>query len=290
MPVPAPGRRPAVRELLQIWLDRAVPAPAAAWLRESAARLAADAGDRDVYRAFGEVVRRVGKDDLALSAADLAAARQARPDWDPAATSVDQAARLLLVLALAEGPRFAERLEQLFATADLGELIAFYRGLPLFPQPEAWLARAGEGARSNIRAVFEAVAHRNPYPAERFPEAAWNQMVLKALFVGASLFPIQGIDRRHNPELARMVVAFAHERRAAGRPVSPELWRCVGRFADGDALADLAAVLATGSATERAAAALALAAAPGEEARRLLATVPLLARAIAERRLTWDAL
>ena len=68
------------------------------------------------------------------------------------------------------GDAFAHRLRQLFITADIGETITFYRGLPLYPDPARHLARAREGARSGMRPIFEAVAHHNPYPAEAFDE------------------------------------------------------------------------------------------------------------------------
>jgi hypothetical protein len=134
------------------------------------------------------------------------------------------------------------------------------------------------------------VAHRNPYPMEAFDENAWNHMVLKALFVGAPLWPIQGLEARANAELARILRDYAHERWAAGRPVTPELWRGVGRFADAEALADLERVLTTGAPLEREGAALALADCPTPEAQDVLGQAPDLAAAIAEGRTTWDGL
>jgi hypothetical protein len=141
-----------------------------------------------------------------------------------------------------------------------------------------------------MRAVFEAVAHRSPNPKEQFAQNRWNHMVLKALFVGSPLHPIQGLDARANPPLARMLCDYAHERWAAGRPVSPELWRCVGPYADAEALGDLQRVLATGDAAERNAAALALAACPAAKAKELLGQAPDLAAAVAQGVLSWDNL
>ena len=178
----------------------------------------------------------------ALTQADLAAAEAARPGWNPAGWSIDGAARVLALLVYGRSGPFAEVFKHLRRTADAAELVALYRGLPLYPEPESLEFEVGEGLRrSNIRAVFEAIAHDNPYPREHFDEHRWNHMVLKALFVGSRLAPIEGLDARANPELARILHEYAHERWAAGRPVTPELWRCIGPFAAGDmALADLA--------------------------------------------------
>jgi hypothetical protein len=172
----------------------------------------------------------------------------------------------------------------------VSELAAFYRGLPLYPEPPRYLARATEGLRTNMKNVFESIAHRNPYPSEQFPEAAWNQMVLKALFVGSALRPIVGLDARSNPALARMLRDYAHERWAASRPVSPELWRCVGPHATGAALQDLERVLKQGTEPERKAAALALRASPDASAAAVLQRDPGLARLAGEGKLTWDSL
>ena len=76
-----------------------------------------------------------------------------------------------------------------------------------------------------MTAVFNAVALNNPYPSEYFDNQAWNQMVLKALFVGSPLSQIHGLEQRANPQLAQMLDDYANERQAAKRSVAPSLWQ-----------------------------------------------------------------
>ncbi len=279
------------RRLLREWLLRQLEPERGAWLDAQVAALQQDSSDAALDTALGLVPRKLGKAELALADADLAAARSAIEDWDPRGWSVSDGARILLLAGLpAAGKPFAERFRSLCRTAEAAELITLYRGLPLYPDPASLEDQVGEGLRSNMRGVFEAIAHRNPYPKAHFDDHRWNHMVLKALFIGSPLAPIQGLDRRANPELARIMCDFAHERWAAGRPVPFEIWRCVGPFAEGQAIDDLARVLASGESIEQRAAALALAASPDRRAARLLQEVPALAGDISRSRLTWATL
>ena len=170
------------------------------------------------------------------------------------------AARILVLLETAErgNQSFAERFTDLCRTADVAEQTAFYRGLSLYPNSDQLEDQAAEGLRTNMRTVFESVAHWNPYPRDHFGQARWNQMVLKALFVDSRLEPIIGLDQRNNPELAQIMCDYAHERWAAGREVSPELWRCVGPHAHGSMYDDLARAYASEGRAESLAGGLAL--------------------------------
>ena len=183
---------------------------AAAWLREQKAKVAAG-DERALFLAFGLAPRKVGK-------ADLPADRL--PGW-----SVDQAARVNLLRAFPadDEARWLAAFDRLVDAAEVRELIALYKGLSAFPFPEALADRAADGLRTNVKGVFESIAHRNPFPAERFDDARWNQMVLKALFIGSSLKPILGLRERRNDDLARMLEDYAAERRAAEREVPADL-------------------------------------------------------------------
>ena len=71
--------------------------------------------------------------------------------------------------------------------------------------------------------MFEAVAHDNAYPARHFPDPAYFQMVLKALFIGAPLARVAGLAERTTDELVRMVDAYVSERAAAGRAIPADV-------------------------------------------------------------------
>lgn len=279
-------------DLLYRWLSQQVTQASLAWLDEKREQIAQGAATRVFFTAFSAVPRYTGKKDLELTPADLRAASEVRTGWFPAHWSVDQSARTLLLLALPldETEKYLRSLELVFSAADVGELVALYQALPLLPYPEKLKARAAEGVRSNMTAVFNAVALRNPYPAKHFDDLAWNQMVLKALFVGSPLNLIQGLDRRANPELAKMLVDYAHERWAAKRAVSPELWRLVGKHATTAMLADLERVFADPDPAQKAAAALACCQSDLPQAQALLASHSELHAAIQTGTLTWNSL
>lgn len=246
------------------WISKRTDERGAAWFRGAINEVAKASNERPLSVAIGLAPRRLGKADLALPAADLARAETLRPGLDLSDWSIDQLARVALMAGSHGGndADFAARFDSFCTTAEINELIALCRGLPLYPNAALIEPRAREAVRSGMKPVFEAVAHRNPYPRETFAEDAWNQMVVKAFFIGSTLWPIQGLDERANPRLARMLVGLAQERWAAERPVSGELWRCVAPHADDEGVAALAHGWNAGNDRERLAIALALRGAP----------------------------
>ena len=209
--------------LLKSWLlSRAE--EKSAWLEAQLRQLEAGGPERDLHIFLGQAPRVLGKAMLDLSPAEMEEAETARPGWTPSDWSIDGAARVLGLLVYRGTRSFAETFKDLRRTSDAAEMIALYRGLPLYPDPDSLHFEVGEGLRSNLRPVFEAIAHRNPFPRDHFDDHRWNHMVLKALFVGSSLTPITGLEARANPELARILIDYARERRAAGRPVTDDLW------------------------------------------------------------------
>jgi hypothetical protein len=263
MPV-APVILDGFLRLADAWISQRTDDRGAAWFRGAVDDVMHAANERSLGVAIGLAPRRLGKADLALPVAELARAEALRPGLDLGDWSIDQLARVALMAASHTGDdaAFASRFDSFCATAEINELIALCRGLPVYPDPALIEPRAREAVRSGMKPVFEAVAHRNPYPRETFSEGAWNQMVVKAFFIGSTLWPIQGLDQRANPRLARMLVGLAQERWAAQRPVSGEVWRCVAPHADREGIAALAHGWTTGNDRERLAIALALQTAP----------------------------
>ncbi len=219
-------------DLLKHWVERQA-GEAVDWFTSSLDSICVPgSAERDLHIIMGFAPRKLGKADLKLSAEDLTDADKAYAGWNPTGWSIDGAARIAALMTFNGTRSFAEVFKDLRRTSDVAEMIALYRGLPLYPHPETLFFEVGEGLRSNLKPVFEAIAHNNPFPRDHFDDHRWNHMVLKALFVDSALSPIIGLDSRANPELARILIDYANERWAANRPVTPELWRPVLPFAD----------------------------------------------------------
>lgn len=245
---------------------------------------------KELYLAFSAAPRFAGKEKLHLTAQDLQQANSIREGFNPSAWTTAQAVRTVLILSIPyrDPETYFATIEKLFNTADMGELVALYAALPLLPYPEKFRKRAAEGVRTNMGDVFEAVALNNPYPADYLEEDAWNQLVLKTLFVGKPIYRIYGIEKRVNPKLARMLSDYAHERWAAGRPVSPELWRSVGPCLDENLIRDIQKLFSQPNELEQTAAALACYQSDYAPAKELLNKHAALKERVSSGEVTWD--
>jgi hypothetical protein len=210
--------------LLRRWLARAAPA-ASTWLDAEIQRQQAGVDERKLIIALGMAGRKIGRADLSLSEDDRLEAAVLRAGWQPEFWGTDEAARAAILLATYTGDQdaFAARVDRLSATAEVTELIAYLKAFAVFPAARQLHDRAREGVRSAVKPVFEAIACHNPYPFDYFDQAAWNQMVMKAVFVGTSIKNIAGITERTNPDLREMLRDLISEREAAGRPTPAEV-------------------------------------------------------------------
>ncbi len=250
-----------IAAFLHEMIERRPEAADLAWLRGSAQEIAQGVSPTRFASSISLASRFGRRRGLDPDAAELRRADELVPGWNPERWNVLETVRAALVLARPDltKPSFEEAFESVFQYADEGESCALYRSLALLPAPERFLWRAGEGCRSNMVSIFEAVACDTPYPVRNFDDLAWGQLVIKAVFIGAPLWRVIGLDGRLSPELARMALDLADERRSAGRDVPPELWLCLGEHAGERGLESLSEELASAGPLGRRAAVLGLA-------------------------------
>jgi len=205
---------------LGVALLAAIRAPeAAAWLEGQLA----GAGEATRFAlAFAAAGRWLGR--AAIHESDAAAITAAGLRWP--VTGVDECGRAALVLAAIAalpGDAHVAFVRDLIRRGEVGERRAVLRVLAALPEPARFAELAVDACRSNVETVFAAIACDNDYPARHFPARAFDQMVLKALFIGAPLARVAGLSARTTAELVRMVDAYVSERRAAGRPIPADV-------------------------------------------------------------------
>ena len=177
------------------------------------------------YRTFTAMPRFVGKQPIDVQADMAFTLQRLRAGFQVGGWTMDRLARVwwLLQLPADNETTYVNTITQLFKAGELNELVALYSALPVLAFPEAWRFQATEGIRNNIADVQSAIMLHNPYPADYFDEAAWNQLVLKAIFTDKDVTQITGLDERKNARLAQTLADFAAERRAAGRTLPPNI-------------------------------------------------------------------
>ncbi len=260
------------------------------WLQGKLSTLQQQPVPKDLYLTFSAMTRFLGKSVLQLSTSDKQAIEKLRPGLSLEDWNVTQAGRVLSVCCYkyADAKDFNKITDQLFTTAEVNELVALYSALPLLPYPDSLKFRASEGIRTNMSVVFDAVVLNNPYPSEWLDQGAWNQMVLKALFMERPLFRIYGLEDRCNLELSKMISNYAHERWAAGRETSPEMWRPVGDQGTVSIYQDLEKLIMLDDPNQQAAAVLTAKGLNTREAQSFLDKNQSIADEVEKNQITWD--
>jgi hypothetical protein len=252
-----------VQQLLAARLDP----KAADFVRTTQQEIQANIVDKRFTVLISLASRYIPRSTLSPSDAELALAEQLLPGWNPASWSMLEAVRVSFILANKDvaAADFAGRFSQWFTYADEGEQCAYYRAIPLLPEPQRFVWRAAEGCRTNMRSIFMSVACDSPFPVKHFDEVAWNQLVVKALFTETPLWRVYGLDSRLSDTLAVMVLDYMDERRSAGRSIPIDAWLCLGKYQDSRVDAAIAAALA-GDSQQACAAILTLARAQNTQA------------------------
>ncbi len=200
-----------------------------------------------------------------------------------------EVSRIYLLIAVLEADEafFIEKVKNIIQVADTGEIETFLKFLILLPNPENYKFAAVEALRTNIPAVFDAIALNNPYPAKYFNNQQWNQMYLKAAFMERNLVDILGVEERANKDLTRIISDYAHERWAASRRIDPFFWRPVSNFLEGVLLEDMRRLFRSDDVAENKVAALCCGLSNKKEATYLLKQYPEFKIPVESKEITW---
>ncbi len=246
----------------------------------------------NLQQAFTQLPRKTGKRVLTVTNEQVQVVNNLVSGFLLEGWTADRLGRVFLLLQLNRENKeaYTAKIESLFKGAEINEQVALYSALPLFYYPQHWTKHCAEGIRSNMAIVLEAIMYHNPYPAAYLDGPGWNQMILKAFFTEKQVQKIAGLDERANPDLAAMLLNYAHERWAAHRTVHPLLWRCISGFISEKNFAGIQRIFNSENKTERAAAALACNNSAYLPAIALLNAHPTLKNLIASGQITWDAI
>jgi hypothetical protein len=204
-------------------LEGRVSPEALAWLQEAAAEVAREPAK--IATRFPAVGRKVGREPLDPDAS---------PD-DVHAWTIDDAARTYLLQAL---PQPDAEIRELYRYGDAAERRGILRALEYLDTDAVDLVE--DAIRTNDTRLIAAAL--GPYATAHLDDAAYDQAVLKCVFVGVPITPLHGLQRV-TPDGARMLAAFVHERVAAGRDVPAEVWIVIDRHHPDEEIAAIEAEL-----------------------------------------------
>lgn len=114
-----------------------------------------------------------------------------------------------------------------YQAGDSSEKAALLKGLN-------WLDNLGEAvdiavraARANSLDEFSALALNNTYPSTHFADLNFNQLVLKALFLGLQIDNLLGLNNRLSAQLSNMCFSYVVEQALAERTPPASIWLAI---------------------------------------------------------------
>ncbi len=220
------------------------------WFEEKAKSLGSSSS---FFIAFGLVNRKLENKSISIPNALELQLKSINPAFLAKPWSLVDFCRLAFLLQL-DPKSNKEKIIKLLASADMKEQVVIYKSFQYLENAKDFLLDVIDGIRTNMIDVFDAIALENTFPITYFSEDAWNHMVLKAIFMERPIYRIFGIDERRNTKLAGILHDFVQERWAAGRTVTPELWRMMVGFINDDIFEDLKKVIVSKSEIDKIAA------------------------------------
>lgn len=219
-------------------IQRAVPEAAFAAFSEQLERCRPAWKLTQFLNLFSSTARTLGRYPLG---ADTTWVSNGTGDLPLVGMTSDSAARIWLLCALASAlpTELATVLEATYDEGDSLEKIAVIRTLSLLPFPERFVEIARDAGRINEISMFGALACNNPYPARYYPELAWNQLYMKAVFLDLPLAQMLGARERDNAELSRMALQYIEQQESAGRRFPADLFSAIAAFPPPGAVAKL---------------------------------------------------
>jgi len=195
------------------------------WVLEASEGLGAPPAPTKLRIVIARAARKLGDAVPSLSEAERAALPPG-PAYDRwVLRDFGRAALVLLACERLDADAQVPFIEPLVRRGEIGEQVSLLRMAVLLPGPERFVDVIVDACRTNSLDVFEAIACENPYVRDHFPEANFNQVVLKSMFMEVAVDRIVGLAERVNAELVRMAEDFGDERRAAGRTVPEDIER-----------------------------------------------------------------
>lgn len=233
------GESRLMKQLLSDLLATRASQEGAAWLVKALQAAAPPLQENTLLGYYAGAGRRLGKRALALNEEEQGRVIALDPRLPLSHWGMDEAARALLLLTLAENlppDDFREIAQKCYELGDSREQQSWLRALGMLPENERFLAAAVDACRTNIIPLFESIACENPYPLRTFPENNFNHLVMKAMFNELALERIIGLEEKLNQALSGMCNDFVSEREAAGRPVPCDIWLALAPHAEPAAL------------------------------------------------------